>query len=267
MKQIEKLTRPLAIIDSEWTDGGAASARLVSLAIARMEPDGTVQRGYWVVNPGQPISAAATEVHGIRDEDVADKPHFKDIAQEVEEMLKGADIGGYSVFSDVTILEREMEIAGRDWSPQDTAIVDALRLWQLRERRRLEDAYTKFVGPLPENAATHNAEFDVDLTIAVIAALQEGRNVQQMHDEANEGMVDIARKFALDRGRVVFNFSNHRGEVATEQPRFLEWMLGKDFPRSTRDVARKLLKAAHAPKPPQEPDSKSRTRKPDDLPF
>ena len=242
MKPIENLTRPLAIVDSEWTDGGPATARIVSLAIARLEADGSEHRKYWVVNPETPISAASTEVHGIRDEDVVDKPRFREIAGEVEQMLAGADIGGYAVVGDVQIIEREMSIAGRKWTAHDVAIVDALKLWQKRERRRLEDAYRKFVGPVPEDIQAHDADADVDMTVAVIAALQNGKTVAELHEEGNEGMVDVAGKFRLDRGRIVFNFGPYRGCVATEEPQFLDWMLGKDFPHSTQQVARGLLR-------------------------
>ena len=242
MKQIENLTRPLAVVDSEWTDGGPATARIVSLAVARFEPDGSSRRGYWLVNPETPISAASTEVHGIRDEDVADAPAFRDVAGEIEELLAGADIGGYAVVGDVQIIEREMSIAGREWSADGVAIVDALKLWQKRERRRLEDAYAKFVGPLPEDADTHNADYDVDMTVAVIAAMQNGKTVEELHEETNEGMVDVAGKFRRDRGRIVFNFGPYRGTVATDEPSFLDWMLGKDFPESTRRVTQALLR-------------------------
>ena len=242
MKRIENLTRPLAIVDSEWTDGGPATARIVSLAIARLEADGTDRRKCWVVNPETPISAASTEVHGIRDEDVVDKSRFREIADEVEEMLGGADIGGYAVVGDVQIIEREMNIAGREWTAHDVAIVDALTLWQKRERRRLEDAYRKFVGPVPEDIQAHDADADVDMTVAVIAALQNGKTIAELHEQGNEGMVDVAGKFRLDRGRIVFNFGPYRGTVATDEPQFLDWMLGKDFPQSTHQVVRELLR-------------------------
>ena len=269
MKQIENLTRPLAVVDSEWTDGGPATARIVSLAVARFEPDGSSQRGYWLVNPETPISAASTEVHGIRDEDVANAPAFRDVAEDIENLLAGADIGGYAVVGDVQIIEREMNIAGREWSADGVAIVDALKLWQKRERRRLEDAYAKFVGPVPEDTVMHNADYDVDMTVAVIAALQNGKTVQELHEEANDGMVDVAGKFRRDRGRVVFNFGPYRGTVATDEPSFLDWMLGKDFPESTRRVAQALLResdekaaAADAAAAATEPESS-----PDDIPF
>ena len=50
-----------------------------------------------------PYSAASTELYGMRDEDVGDKPRFREIADEVKEMLAGADIGGYAVVGDVQI--------------------------------------------------------------------------------------------------------------------------------------------------------------------
>ena len=53
-----------------------------------------------------PYSAASTELYGMRDEDVGDKSRFREIADEVKEMLAGADIGGYAVVGDVQIIER-----------------------------------------------------------------------------------------------------------------------------------------------------------------
>ena len=157
---------------TEWSDGAPATARLVSLGIAPHEPDGTKTTGYWLVNPMTHISAEATEVHGIRDQDVADKPPFEDVAADVSLMLTGCDLGGYGIRGDVQVIELEMQRLGVRWSPTRAAIIDGLRMWQLLEPRRLEDAYKKFVGPLPKTSRTHHAAFDVELTTAVIAALQ-----------------------------------------------------------------------------------------------
>ena len=236
------LARPLAVIDSEWSDGAPATARLVSLGIARHEPDGTQTTGYWLVNPMTPISAEATEVHGIRDQDVAGKPPFEDVAADVSPMLTACDLAGYGVRGDLLVIELEMQRAGLRWSPTGAAIIDGLRMWQLLEPRKLGDAYKKFVGPLPKTGRTHHAAFDVELTTAVIAALQRNRTIEEIHDQTNENMVDVAGKFRLDQGkRTVFAFGPYRGAVATDHPDYLEWMLRKDFPPSTLDVARRLL--------------------------
>ena len=114
-------------------------------------------------------------------------------------------------------------------------------MWQILEGRKLQDAYERFVGPLPEHGAAHNAAYDVEMTTAVIAALRGTRTMREIHDETNENMVDVAGKFRLDQGkRIVFAFGPYRGAVAADHPDFLGWMLGKDFPPSTLDVARRL---------------------------
>ena len=192
---IDKLSRAFAVVDTEWSDGSPATARLVSIAVERHEPGGTVSSNYWVVNPMTSISAEATEVHGIRNEDVADKPEFATIAGEVAAALRECDIGGYGVRGDVQLIELEMDRAEVDWSPTGAAIIDGLRMWQVLEGRKLEDAYKKFVGPLPDDAATHHAAYDVEMTTAVIAALRGTKTMQEIHDETNENMVDVAGKF------------------------------------------------------------------------
>ncbi len=58
-------------------------------------------------------------------------------------MLQGADIGGYAVVGDVQILEREMSIAGREWTAHDVPIVDAQAVAEARAqpaRGRLPEA-------------------------------------------------------------------------------------------------------------------------------
>ena len=67
MNRIENLTRPLVVIGSEGSDGGAATVRLVSLAIARFEPDGDA--GVLGRDAETAISADSTKVRGIRDEE------------------------------------------------------------------------------------------------------------------------------------------------------------------------------------------------------
>ena len=127
-------------------------------------------------------------------------------------------------------------------SPRGAAIVDGLRLWQVLEPRRLTDAYARFVGPAPADGAAHHAGFDAAMSARVITALAAGRSMAEIHAETNADMVDVAGKFRLDqRKRVVFAFGPYRGAVAMDHPSYLEWMLAKDFSRSTREVAQEQL--------------------------
>ena len=244
----------------------AADARLVSLAVHRLMPDGTIDDHEWFVNPEVPIDPGSGAVHGITDAQAATWPPFRAIAFEVADFLEGCDVGGYSVSSDFQILERELDAAGHDLRTADLRIVDPLRLWQKREPRKLTDAYERFVGPLPDGLRPHDAGDDVRMTVAVIEAMAGGATVDELHAEGNPRMVDVAGKFIRDeQGRIVFNFGKHRGDPVDAHPDFLYWMLQKDFAPSTLAVARAKLDRIHAPDDPAPDDPDAEPT--DDIPF
>ncbi|OAI54381.1 hypothetical protein AYO44_03675 [Planctomycetaceae bacterium SCGC AG-212-F19] len=75
-----RLTRQLVVLDLETTGISAKTDRIVEVAAVKFLPDGERCRYHRRINPGVPIPPAATAVHGIRDEDVADCPPFEAIA-------------------------------------------------------------------------------------------------------------------------------------------------------------------------------------------
>ena len=228
-----KLERPFVVLDSEWHVGKVIKARLVSLAVTRYEPRAESSVYSWVFNPEQPIDPSTTNIHGFKDEDVADQPIFAERAADVLDALKGADIGGYSVAGDIQIIQAEFQLAGLTWDIAGCAIVDPFQLWNARERRRLEDAYARFVGT-SEKYKAHDAGDDVAMTAAVIDAMADGRSVQELHDEVYSDMVDIAGKFRRNEtGEIIFAFGPHKGDLARFNPGFLSWMQSRDFPPST----------------------------------
>ena len=265
---LTNLSRPLCIIDTEWTHASAADARLVSIAIARLLPGGETILREWVVNPGVPIDPGTTAVHGMTDADVKDLPPFAAVAFEIADLLEDADIGGYSVASDIQILENELNAAGHPLGTADLRIVDPLRLWQKREPRKLTDAYERFVGPIPEDLRAHDALDDVRMTLAVIERMAGDRSAGEMHAEAHPQMVDPTGKFVRDeQGRIAFAFGRHRGDPVDRHPDFLDWMLRKDFAPSTLAVARAELDRLWAPAAPADADNSQTPGTGDDIPF
>ena len=213
---LANLSRPLCVIDTEWTHASVADARLISVAIARLLPGGETVLREWVINPGVPIDPATTAVHGMTDADVKDLPPFAAVAFEIADFLEDADIGGYSVASDIQILERELDAAEHPLRTAELRIVDPLRLWQKREPRKLTDAYERFVGPIPESLRAHDALDDVRMTLAVIERMAGDRSAGEMHAEAHPRMVDPAGKFVRDdQDRIAFAFGKHRGDPST----------------------------------------------------
>lgn len=270
---LAKLTRPLCVIDSEWTGPSPADARIVSLAVHKLLPGGAVEQRQWLVNPETPIDPGSGAVHGITDEQAAAWPPFRAVAAEVAAFLEGADIGGYAVSSDVQILERELDAAGCGLRTADLRVVDPLRLWQKREPRKLTDAYERFVGPVPDTLRAHDAGDDVRMTVAVIEAMAGPATVAELHAEGNPKMVDVAGKFVRDeQGRVTFAFGKHRGDPVDAHPDFLSWMLRKDFAPSTLAVAQAELDRIWAPAPTEDDSGNGQgdgtgSTTGDDIPF
>ena len=88
---------PIAFIDFETTGLSPAADRIVELTVLKLQPDGTEELKTARLNPQMPIPPEATAIHGITDEDVADKPTFRQYAQSLREFLANCDFGGFNV--------------------------------------------------------------------------------------------------------------------------------------------------------------------------
>ena len=76
MDHVLKLDRPLAVLDLETTGTAPEIDRIIEIAILLVYPDGKEIEYCRRVNPEIAIPPEATNVHGIRDEDVKNQPPF-----------------------------------------------------------------------------------------------------------------------------------------------------------------------------------------------
>lgn len=65
-----------------------------------------------IINPGRSIPTEATEVHGIRDVDVKDKPRFADLAPDLIDFVRGANVVIHNASFDVNFLNSEFQLCG-----------------------------------------------------------------------------------------------------------------------------------------------------------
>lgn len=102
---------PVAIIDLETTGLNAGIDRVVEVSVVRVEPG---QAPCLVldtlVKPDRRM--AATEIHGIIDDDVAGAPRFEEVAGDVARALSDCVVGAYNVYFDMKFLEYELCRAG-----------------------------------------------------------------------------------------------------------------------------------------------------------
>jgi DNA polymerase-3 subunit epsilon len=164
-----RLERPLVVLDLETTGIDVRKDRIVEIALLRILPDGTNECFATRVNPGVPIPAAATAVHGIRNADVAACPPMIQLVNRLDALLDGADLCGYNVKRyDLPLLMAEYRRCGREFSLGDRSIIDVLEIFRRRERRDLTTAVSFYCGR-PHTGA-HGAQSDVEATAAVLDA-------------------------------------------------------------------------------------------------
>src|SRR5688572_13859084 len=92
-----KLTRPIIFLDIEATGADATRDRIVEIALLKTHPDGKREEKILRINPGIRISTEVIAVHGITNEDVADCPHFKEVAIQLLDFMEGCDFGGFGI--------------------------------------------------------------------------------------------------------------------------------------------------------------------------
>lgn len=245
------LERPIVFFDLETTSADAKTAKIVEIALIKKKQ--LDSREYeaitLLVNPGIPIPADASNVHGIFDHDVADSMSFAQFCPTISQFIKGCDLGGFNIIKfDVPILFREMEEAG--WTPpslDDVKIFDMFTIFKRKEQRNLAAAVKLYLNEDIKNA--HEARADVDATIRVFQKQLEiyddiplDRDGLAKYSNWDKEMFDVNGVFSKnENGEVCFNFGKHSGNPIKQEPSYLLWMLGQDFPEAVKKIIRQNM--------------------------
>ena len=244
-----KLDRPLVFFDLETTGTNPLQDRIVEISLIKVMPDGTELEKSRRINPGIPIPESSTAVHHITDEDVANEPTFKQIAQSLFELLEGCDIAGYNSNKfDVPLLMEEFSRVGLNFTTKGRRFVDVQNIFYAMEPRTLTGAYRFYCGKELEGA--HGATADTRATLEVLkgqlARYPELENdVEKLSKVGQRQTLDLAGRVALDdNGEPVFNFGKYKGmsvsDVLKRDPGYYSWILNSDFTLNTKATLTKI---------------------------
>lgn len=241
-----KLNRQLAFFDLETTGTKVASDRIVEISILKIFPGGDKESITRRLNPGIPIPADASAVHGIFDNDVKDKPTFKDFAHELKNYLSDCDLAGYNCLNfDVPLLVEEFFRAEVEFDIKNRRIIDVQNIFHKLEQRTLSAAYKFYCGKDLTNA--HSADADTLATYEVLEAqLQRYPELQNdvkfLHDfSIRNRNVDFAGHIIFnEKNEETINFGKHKGKtveaVLKAEPSYYSWMMNSDFPQYTKKI-------------------------------
>lgn len=211
-----ELKRPLLFFDIESTGLNLVNDSIVELSFVKVFPDHSTKMKTWRVCPWQyeagkqkKIDPQASEVNGIKDEDVAHEPKFLEIVTEVVDWLRDSDLAGFnSTKFDLPMLSEEIErartycmkrLSNPKISPDarqkaqatldslnidlhEKRMIDVQTIYHYMEPRNLRAAYRFYCGGEDfENA--HTAEAD---TVATYEVLKGQLEMYQKPDKYHE---------------------------------------------------------------------------------
>jgi len=240
------LKNPLVFFDLETTGVNVASDRIVEISWLKIQPDGRESKQTQLVNPTIPIDPKATVIHGIRDEDVKDKPTFSEMARTLANEFEGCDFAGYNSNKfDIPLLAEEFLRAGVDFDLRKRKFIDVQVIFHKMEQRTLTAAYQFYCKKVLEDA--HSAEADTLATYEILKAqLDHYEHLQNDVDylsafSTQNRSVDLAGRIIYnDKDIEVFNFGKYKGEpveeVLKKDPGYFGWILNGDFPLYTKKV-------------------------------
>ena len=165
-----KLTKPLVVFDLETTGLDLVKDRIIQISYIKVYPDGREERADYIVNPECHILPVITQLTGISDEDVKDKPTFKQLAKKLSDTFTGCDFAGYnSNHFDIPLLAEEFLRAGIDFDFSKCHLIDALTIFRKMESRNLAAAYKFFCGrKMEDDFEAHRADQDTEATYRVL---------------------------------------------------------------------------------------------------
>ena len=129
------------------------------------------------VNPERGIDFAATEVHGLTVEDLADKPRFAEIADELLDFVNGAELLIHNAEFDTAFLNAELERAGRPRLETVCTVSDTLSMARDMHpgKKNSLDALCERYAVDHSKRTLHGALLDAQLLADVWIAMTRGQ--------------------------------------------------------------------------------------------
>ena len=239
------MKKPLLFFDIESTGLNIVTDCIVELSFVKVVPDGHHEKKTWRVFPydyannrQKAMDPRASEVNGIKDEDLVGEKKFIEIAPEVVGWLRDSDLAGFnSAKFDLPMLSEEIErvrayclkrindprtpeanrakakamLESIDVDLHSKQMVDVQTIYHYMEPRNLRAAYRFYCGGEDfENA--HTAEADTLATYEVLKGqLEMYRQPDKYHELALKNDVEFlagvaGRPRTIDyAGRLILN--------------------------------------------------------------
>ena len=200
--------------------------------------DGSEECKTWRINPEMPIPKESSDVHGITDDMVKDCPTFAELAVEIHNFIKDADLSGYnSNRFDLPLIAEEFLRADIDFDMKNRRSIDVQSVFFKMEPRTLTAAYKFYCNK--DLVGAHGAEADTRATYEILKAQIEryeelNNDSQSLANFTNsQPNADLAGMIKFDNeGDEIFNFESTKEKVIdilAKEPGYYGWIQNADF--------------------------------------
>ncbi|HXS16180.1 MAG TPA: 3'-5' exonuclease [Polyangiaceae bacterium] len=202
---------PWVSIDTETTGRNSEQDRVIEVGCVFFRGGQVLDKKGWLINPGCPIPADASAVHGIFDQDVADCQPFEQLAEEIFGSMQGYLPLAYNAEFDRGFLLSELKRSGLA-EHTDVALPPALRAkvewidpldWareiQKEHKSRALGEVSERLGIALENA--HRATDDATAAGAVMVAFLKDPVVPRSYGAFIREQKRLHRMYEFERVR------------------------------------------------------------------
>ncbi|GLQ32252.1 DNA polymerase III subunit epsilon [Litoribrevibacter albus] len=181
------------VLDTETTGLNAKSGdRIIEIGCVELIDRKLTGNHYHVyINPQRDVPEDAVRVHGITNEFLADKPLFKDVADEFLEYIKGAELVIHNAAFDVGFIEHEYYLlTGKSWDITEyCGVLDTLAMARHKYpgQRATLDALCKRLDVDNSARELHGALLDSEILADVYLAMTGGQTSLGLDADSDSG--------------------------------------------------------------------------------
>jgi DNA polymerase-3 subunit epsilon len=194
------------LLDTETTGLNAKSGdRVIEVGCIEMRSRRITDNHFHrYINPERKSEEGAARVHGIADDFLLDKPKFAEIAKELVDYLRGAEVIIHNASFDVEFLDQELGRAGLGkFTDHVAGVVDSLAM--ARElhpgKRNSLDALCERYAVNNSHRTLHGALLDARLLAEVYLAMTRGQESLVMDEETPAEQAAVAA--SIDASKLV----------------------------------------------------------------
>ncbi|WP_160079665.1 DNA polymerase III subunit epsilon [Pseudomonas sp. 8AS] len=182
------------VLDTETTGMPVTDGhRIIEIGCVELMGRRLTGRHYHVyLNPDREIDEGAIAVHGITNEFVADKPRFREVADEFYEFIHGAQLIIHNAAFDVGFINNEFALLGQSERAEVSdycGILDTLLMARERHpgQRNNLDALCKRYGVDNSGRDLHGALLDAEILADVYLTMTGGQTHLSLAGEGGDG--------------------------------------------------------------------------------